>query len=124
MSARAASARHPVRRAAPKRAAAPPRSRPRVVPPRSRTRAHLLLLIPLAALLLGGIVWVNVAKLSLTTQTTEVVERARAVEAENSRLEGKRAAQEGQIQNLARKRGMTEVPSDATTFLQGAGTAR
>jgi hypothetical protein len=123
MSARAASARHPVRRAAPKRAAAPPRPRPRVVAPRPRTRLRILL-IPLIAVLLGGIVWVNVAKLSLTTRTTEVVKRSRAVEAENSRLEGKLAAQEGQIQNLARKQGMGEVQSDATTFLQGAGAPR
>lgn len=66
--------------------------------------------------------WLNVAKLAVTTETTRIVERARAVEAESSRLQGRLAQQDGQVQALARKRGMSEVPSDATTFLQGAGT--
>jgi len=124
MSARAAAARQPAGRPAPKRTAAP-RARPRVVAPRARRRVRLGgLLIPLAAILLGGIVWLNVAKLAVTTETTRVVERARAVEAESSRLQGRLAQQDGQVQALARKGGMSEVPSDATTFLQGAGATR
>lgn len=120
MSSRAAAARQPARKAAPKRAAPAP-ARPRAVAPRARTRPRLrILLIPLAAVLLGGVVWLNVAKLVVTTETTRVVEKARAVEAQNSQLRGKLAQQEGQVQREARQRGFTERPSDANTFLQGA----
>ena len=68
-------------RAAPRQAPAPARTRPRsrpssrpaaARPPRARRRARLRMgkwVIPLVALVLGGIVWVNVAKLTVTHQT-------------------------------------------------------
>ncbi len=47
------------------------------------------LAIPIVALVLGGIVWVNVAKLTLTHETGQVIERARSVEAETARLKSR-----------------------------------
>lgn len=123
MSTRAAAARRPATKSAPRRATPP--ARPRAVAPRARTRPRLrILLIPLAALLLGGIVWLNVAKLAVTTETTRVVERARATESQLLRLQGKLAQQEAAVVSLARKRGFAEQSSDATTFLQGARGAK
>jgi hypothetical protein len=122
MSTRAATARQPARKAAPKRHAAPPR--PRAVAPRARRRTRpRILLIPLAALLLGGIVWLNVAKLAVTTETTRVVERSRAAEAAIAEMRGKLARQEAQVMGTARARGFTEIQSDAATFLQGVRSA-
>lgn len=68
--------------------------------------------------------WVNVAKLAVTTETTRVVERARAAEAQISQLQGKLAQQAAAVRTEARKRGFTERPSDANTFLQGARSAK
>lgn len=81
---------------------APPAARPdprrRPAPaPRTGTRRqavsrrHLrrrwgLLVIPAIALALGGIVWLNVAKLAFTAETGRVVERARVAESDNVRL--------------------------------------
>ena len=77
-------------RAAPRQAPAPARTRPRsrpssrpaaARPPRARRRARLRMgkwVIPLVALVLAGIVWVNVAKLTVTHRTGEVIEKARA----------------------------------------------
>lgn len=45
-----------------------------------------LLWIPLVALLLAGIVWINVAKLNLTTQTSRVIESQQQVQADTQRL--------------------------------------
>ena len=47
------------------------------------------LAIPLIALVLGGIVWINVAKLTLTHETGQVIEQARSVEAETARLKSR-----------------------------------
>jgi hypothetical protein len=92
-----------------------------VVAPPSRARLRILL-IPLVAVVLGGIVWLNVAKLAVTTETTRVVEKARATEAQISELQGRLAQQEAEVMRRARQRGFTERPSDANTFLQGART--
>ncbi|MEW6582386.1 MAG: hypothetical protein AB1416_06465, partial [Actinomycetota bacterium] len=80
-----------------------------------------LLVVPLVALFLGGVVWVNVAKLSLTTQTAAVVERARAVEAENAQLEARLARQKARVMSQARARGMESATGDTLTFLQSVG---
>jgi hypothetical protein len=95
----------------PRRAARPPRARPRLG----------LLVVPLLAILLGGIVWVNAMKLSLTTRTTGVTERARAVQAENAELEAKLARQQARVMTLARARGMELSNADTLTFLQSVG---
>ena len=81
------------------RAAPNPRPRPSVEPgtrPRTRTRPRPVprreprirmayVVIPLIALILGGIVLVNVAKLSLTNRTGQVIERSRSIEASVTR---------------------------------------
>lgn len=91
MSTRATARAHPHAPAPERRSA--PRSRPRRAPaprrasrPRIRVRHLGLLVIPIVALLLGGIVWVNVSKLAFTAETGRVVERSRAMEAQNLRL--------------------------------------
>jgi hypothetical protein len=77
------------------------------------------LAIPLIALVLGGIVWVNVAKLTLTSETGRVIERARSVQAETarlkSRLEQKKATV---IERSGRKLGMELAPTGEVTLLR------
>lgn len=68
--------------------------------------------------------WINVAKLAVTTETTRVVERARATESQILRLQGRLTQMEAAVVNKARKRGFAERSSDATTFLQGARGAK
>ncbi len=115
-------------RAAP-RAAAPaparPRTRsrarpaPRPVRGRRRARARLgRLAIPIVALVLGGIVWVNVAKLNLTHETGQVIEQARAVEAETARLKSRFEQRNATVISRAEKRlGMVSPPSAEVTYL-------
>jgi hypothetical protein len=115
-------------RAAPRTAPATPRARPRPAGPRSaraRPRARVRwgrLAIPLIALVLGGIVWVNVAKLTLTHETGQVIERARGVESETARLKSRFEQRNATVIARAEKRlGMVSPPSDAVTYLD-AGT--
>ena len=78
------------------------------------------LAIPLIALILGGIVWVNVAKLTLTHQTGQVIERARTVEAETARLKSRFEQRNATVIARAEKRlGMVSPASDAVTYLDG-----
>ncbi|MGD9696844.1 MAG: hypothetical protein AB7V42_14430 [Thermoleophilia bacterium] len=65
------------------------RSRAARRPARAPRRAQIRwgrLLIPIIAIVLAGIVWVNVAKIALTNETSRVVERSRLLDAETSRL--------------------------------------
>jgi hypothetical protein len=101
-----------------------PRPRPRSAPrPQARARARTRLrmgplIIPLIALLLGGIVWVNVAKLSLTDQTGTAIERSRSIEGETARLASTLQSHEGSIRRNAEKRlGMVAPPDDGVTYL-------
>lgn len=78
--------------AAPRRGGVRPApSARRVAPPRvrrsDRRRAgNWLLLIPVIAVLLAGIVWVNVSTLAFTSEAGRVASQARDVEARNIRL--------------------------------------
>lgn len=127
MSARGAAARsRAAGRPAPSPAPAPaPRPGRRPAPPThgraARRRGHLRrgsLAVPLIALALGGIVWVNVATLGLTTQTGQVAEEARGVEAELVRLRGQAEERNAAIDELARERlGMIDAPADSVRFL-------
>ena len=89
----AARAAAPAPRPRPPRDAAAPTGAARPRPVRAARRRGRLrlgrLAIPLVALVLGGIVWVNVAKLTLTNETGQVIERARSVEAETARLKSR-----------------------------------
>jgi len=117
-------------RAVPRQAPAPARTRPRSRPssrpaaaraPRARRRARLRMgkwVIPLVALVLGGIVWVNVAKLTVTHQTGAVIEKARAVEAETARLKSRFEQRNATVIARAEKRlGMVSPPSSEVTYL-------
>jgi hypothetical protein len=111
----AAPAEAPRPRRAPSRRAAPRARAARA--PRARIRLGLLL-VPLIALLLGGVVWVNVAKLALTTETGRVVDRARSVEAETVRLKGRLEQQDGAVNARARDQlGMVDPPSQSLVIL-------
>jgi len=114
-------------RAAPAPARPRPRSRPASRPARPRpagagrrrTRVRLgRLAIPLIALVLGGIVWINVAKLTLTHETGQVIERARSVEAETARLKSRFEQRNATVIARAEKRlGMVSPPSSEVTYL-------
>ncbi len=119
-------------RAAPRPAPAPGRSRPRTRPSspaagprpaRAGRRARLRLgrvAIPIIALVLGGIVWINVAKLTLTHETGKVIERARSVEAETARLKSRFEQRNATVIARAEKRlGMVSPPSSEVTYLDG-----
>lgn len=135
MSTRAAARRAGTARA---RASARPATRPRSVPtprrakpapsprPRRTTRSVRAerrrrawwLLVPVVALLLGGIVWVNVAKLTLTAETGAVVERAWAAEAETVRLEAELERADAAVVDRARDQlEMVPARGDAVTYL-------
>ena len=97
-----------------------PRPRPRAVP-RSRRRTGVRLgplVIPIIALVLGGIVWVNVAKLALTNDTGKVMERSRAVEAQTARLQSQLDRLDARVRENAQKRlGMVMPSGDSVTYL-------
>lgn len=113
--ARARPATAPARRASPRPA---PRRRPRAVAPR-RARLRLgPLLIPVVALLLGGIVWINVAKLALTNETGKVIERARVVEGQTARLKSDLEQRDAAVRSNAQyKLGMVSPEPDSVTYL-------
>ena len=103
------------------RPAAPrPRTRPRAVAaPRSRTRLRMgPLVIPLIALVLGGIVWVNVAKLALTNETGKVIERSRVVEGQTARLKSDLEQRDAAVRRNAQLTlGMVSPAPDSVTYL-------
>ena len=109
---------------------APPREAPAPRPrrqagtrPRTRSAARVRLrmgrlVIPLIALFLGGIVFVNVAKLSLTDQTGKVIERARSVESETARLKATLELKDASVRRSAQTRlGMVEPAPGAADYL-------
>ena len=96
-----------------------PQARPRPVARRRATRVRLgPLVIPIIALVLGGIVWVNVAKLSLTNQTGQVIEQSRTVEAQTARLKSQLEQLDARVRDNAQKRlGMVSPEGDSVTYL-------
>ena len=110
----------PAPRPRPRRAApdAPrPRPRPRAVPTQARLRSAWVV-IPLIAVILGGIVFVNVAKLSLTNRTSQVIERARSVESETARLKATLDAKDAAVRASAQERlGMVEPALGEARYL-------
>ena len=101
---------------APRRAQWGRAARPRL---RLRPRVRLgPLVIPIIALVLGGIVWVNVAKLALTNETGKVMERSRAVEAQTARLQSQLDQLDARVRENAMKRlGMVMPSGDSVTYL-------
>lgn len=90
-------------------------------PPRRRRPAlgrMGLLAVPLIAALLGGIVWINVAKLNVTAQTGAVLEQSRSVESDNVRLQGQLEQRNSQVIDDAQARlGMVPAPNDQVVRL-------
>lgn len=79
-----------------------------------RRRRLGLLIIPLIALLLGGIVWVNVSKLAFTAETSRVVERARVVESDNVRLQTQLDRANSTVIDRAESRLGMGLPADSS----------
>ncbi len=106
----------------PRRTGAPsrPRPQPRSAPERRAPRRFPsgLLILPIIALLLGGIVWINVAKLDLATETGRVIEESRAVQVETVKLRGQLERQDVLVTSRAEERlGMFAVPGESITYL-------
>ncbi len=112
-----------------------PRPRPRLVPPPSRrNRLQRLQLhgvrlawvaIPLIAILLGGVVWVNVARLNLTTQTGRTVDMYDQSQSDILKLRAKLAEKDGQVVAQAAKRlGMVQAPGIGLTYVSVPPEAR
>ena len=66
--------------------------------------------IPAIAILLGGIVCVNVARLQLTDQTSRVIQKSNNIRAENLRLDARLQQQNASVQEQARTRLGMEQP--------------
>jgi hypothetical protein len=96
-----------------------PRTRSRPARVRHRRLPKSRIVIPLIALVLGGIVFVKVAHLTLITRTSEVIERYQAVKSETLRLDGELARRNGEVIRLARTRlGMVPSPPNGVTYLR------
>ncbi len=97
-------------------------SRPRTRPSARRARRRLprsRIVIPVIALLLGGIVWVKVSQLTLVTRTSQAIERYQAVKSETLRLNTELARRDGDVIRLARTRlGMVPSPPNGVTYLK------
>lgn len=83
------------------------------------------MVIPLAAILLGGVVWVNVARLNLTTQTGYTVDMYRQTQSDILRLRANLAQRDGEVVDRAAKRlGMVQTSGSALTYITVPPSAR
>jgi cell division protein FtsL len=89
-----------------------PRPAHRAVPARHARRRLGLLIIPLIAVLLAGIVWVNVSTLAFTAETGRVVEQVRVLEAENVRLKAQLDRADATVVDRAAERLGMGLPAD------------
>ena len=111
------------------RHAPPAHPKPRLVPPPStrsrrfqRVQLHGVrlawIVIPFIAILLGGVVWVNVARLNLTTQTGRTVDMYDQVQGDVLKLRAKLAQKDGQVVDQAATRlGMVQAPGTGLTYV-------
>jgi hypothetical protein len=77
-----------------------------------------LAVIPVIALMLGGIVWITSAQLALTNQTSQLAQRYREVQAEARRLQAQLAFSQGAVAAQAASRlGYVQAPSGSVTYL-------
>ena len=116
------------------RPAPAPRPRPRVIvspAPRrwQRLQSHGVRLawvvIPFIAILLGGVVWVNVARLNVTTQAGRTVEMYDQVQADILKLRASLAQKDGEVVDQAAKRlGMVQAPGSGLTYVTVPPAAR
>jgi hypothetical protein len=133
MSTRAGAAR--VARPSPRPTPVPEqRPRPRVITSPAPTVLQRLrlqgmrlawVLIPIIALLLGGVVWVNVQRLNLTTQTGRTVDMYNQAQADILRLRAVLAEKDGQVvDQAARRLGMVQAPGSGLTYVSVPKEAR
>lgn len=124
MTARARSAQAAARPepAAPRRA---PQRRPAPGPrriTRRRGRARLRLggvAIPVTAVLLGGIVWLNVTNLQLTNRLNQTQNATQSVNADSARLRAAISRRDNSVLSEAKRRLDMELPAeDAVTFVR------
>lgn len=81
--------------------------------------------IPVIALFLGGVVWVNVARLDLTTQTSRTVDMYHQTQSDILRLRATLAEKDGQVVDQAVKRlGMVQAPGSGLTYVTVPKAAR
>ncbi len=103
-------------RPAPGRPASPARSRRK--PARRRVRAHIVWMI-LFALLLAGVVAVNVAVLRAHVAVTRLDGERAKIEARNQALASQLSAASSapRIETAARRLGLVQAPAAATSYL-------
>jgi len=128
--------RHPVHRHRAPGPAAPAqaRPRPRVIHSRTptlRERLHLdgvrlaWVVVPLIALLLGGVVFVNVQRLNLTTKTAQTVDMYNQAQADILRLRAALAQKDGQVvEQAATRLGIVQAPGSGLTYVSVPKDAR
>ncbi len=82
-------------------------------------------LIPVIAVLLGGVVWVNVQRLNLTTQTGRTVDMYNQAQSDILRLRAVLAEKDGQVVDQAATRlGMVQAPGSGLTYVSVPKEAR
>ncbi len=75
--------------------------------------------------MLGGVVWVNVARLNLTTQTGRTVDMYRQTQSDILKLRAKLAEKDGEVVDQAAKRlGMIQAPGTGLTYVTVPPSAR
>lgn len=123
MSARGALATQPARRPDERPR---PRTRPKAVPAarrRRRVRFRLrlgLAVIPFVAVLFGGVVWLNAAKLTITKQQGQVARSTILVQQELSNLRSQQAQSDARVIKWAELAGMSQPKSGDWTYLQAS----
>ena len=74
--------------------------------------------MPVIALMLGGIVWINVSKLALTTQTSALVQETRQVEGEAVLLNAELGQRDNEVTSRAKAElGMIDAPGKDVIYL-------
>lgn len=82
-------------------------------------------LIPVIAMLLGGVVWVNVQRLNLTTQTGRTVDMYNQAQSDILRLRAVLAEKDGQVvDQAARRLGMVQAAGSGLTYVSVPKEAR
>jgi hypothetical protein len=79
-------------------------------------------LIPVVAILLGGIVWVNAAELRLTKQQGDVARRQARVQQQLTTLKAREERMDTEVVDRATKLGMRFPTAKEVTYLDAART--
>ncbi|MCB0882670.1 MAG: hypothetical protein KDC33_10715 [Thermoleophilia bacterium] len=73
--------------------------------------------IPLVALMLGGIVWLNVTKLQITNRVSQTIDAQQAVQSDNARLRTAISRHDKSVLAEARRR-LDMRPAEDVTFVR------